>query len=283
MFVCWFGWLGFSLVLFVPSLLVRLSPWAWILPHVFEHAFESLQKLWARHSETTDSIFALRIYPSVYLLFLILFVCPLMYRFAHLHLSTYPPTASFVNRQAELDRIRKEHLQIAQEQVGSESKTRAGAFYVHNGTELQGLLKTTQAEELEGERRRLQEQTRVLMWAPQKSKFRSLKHHGFSKNHVLFVVSWVPCHLGRVLSQLRFQIWCDILRNDEECDPKTRSEWQTCCLFSYMEVILTRTLHLPLLFFQDVSRAKGCCISGAARKGSYEQGPKLGFTKVKFH
>jgi len=87
---------------------------------------------------------------------LILFVCPLLYRFAHLHLSTYPPTASFVNRQAELDRIRKEHLQIAQEQVGSESM-------FTRGCRVAGIENSTQAEELEGERRRLQEQTRVLM------------------------------------------------------------------------------------------------------------------------
>ena len=109
-------------------------------------------------------------------------------------------------------------------------------------------------------------------------------------HHVLTRIMFYLLYLGSHViweefcfnSEIRFG-HSDILRKDEECDPKTRSEWQTCCLFSYMEVILTRTLHLPLLFFQDVLGPRGAALVVRQEKARMNKAQNWASQKVNFH
>ena len=152
-------------------------------------------------SEITDSIFALRIYPSVYLLFLILFVCPLMYRFAHLHRSPpiHLPQALLTARQS-LTESAKSICKLHRSRLGRNRCSQGGA-------RVAGILKTQRRQKSWKESGDVC-RNKLVFWCEhlRTSKLRSLASC-FNKNHVLFVVSWVPCHLGRVLFQLRNQIW----------------------------------------------------------------------------
>lgn len=217
-----FGWVGVCLLIcsFVCSFVYSFFVRSFVLRSFVVHSFASmglntspcvrtcsriLQKLWAglliQCSHCVSTLLSIWFFSF----------CLFVHWCSDLLISSSPPLHPPVPRerlqalrQAELDRIRKEHLQIAQEQVGSESKRR-GAFCVHNDAE-RGVF--DQAEELEGERRRLQEQTRVLMWAPQESKFQSLASC-FSR--IMFYLLYLGSHIiweewWRVLFQVSTQI-----------------------------------------------------------------------------
>lgn len=215
-----------------------------------EHAFESLQKLGARlliqYSHCVSTLLSI----SFCSFYLFVHCC------TDLLISTSPPIhlpQALLTARQSLTESAKSICKLHRSRLGRNLCSQGGA-------EWQGLK--TQRRQKSWKESGDVCRNKLVFWCEH------LRNQSFFHLLNIMVLARIMFYLLYLGSHVIWEEFClnsdfrfshsDILRNDEECDPKTRSEWQTCCLFSYMEVILTRTLHLPLLFFQDFSR----CFSG---------------------